>query len=686
MRANLLRAEDGWTRFTYRTRPSAQHFCRSLIRETAARGDIEPPGKVSEWIADQSWFLYVWKLDPTIRGMLVVLDEIQSQLRSFEPPDFQEAWTRLEPGSDAIWFHFLPLPDMGDEIDLYVTMNSRGKPLTTFENLKAHLEHTLSWNEPLRRGIAKAFDIRWTDLLWEECQQGEQESLSHQTDDLDARMLRFLRFTFDTMAWEAGTSETVSSGRHALMARVEDLFGPDKGYNSVGYVTSAFDAWAVPDPGADLDDLFRRAGESPLEREQLLVFFESTDLFDACCRAYGTEDFTRAQTLMLYAEMLFRTRRSESPRHQVLGAMRVLRNLLEHTNLDRNEMPAYVREVRRLVLDGELPTSAFSGAQRRDELRKRDLLAGNPDDSDLEQALFGLEDHRLLRGSLAAIDFGDNSGAFMRRAETFQQVFSGGEDWLAISGALIAHSPPLASPEDCGWASSANHKQYPPVAEQADGAWRTFLTSNNDSDRLAPTRAVLAALLDAAAMTDNVAGYPAAAAAGWTHEGDGFDARYYFMKYPLMRENTSGIFHMGTHGFSVRRLRPGQRHQASRQHDPYLLAIKDAVGVELAEQLGDPGAVWWVTIWMRIGVDRGLSIKSHADGLVLRAPADVKIDVPTDYRESGVTLSRLGEDLDTYPGVHYLLAIPRAGEDRLDAIDRVVVGAAWVRELLEQAP
>ena len=95
-----------------------------------------------EWIADQSWFLYVWKLDPTIRGMLVVLDEIQSQLRSFEPPDFQEAWTRLEPGSDAIWFHFLPLPDMGDEIDLYVTMNSRGKPLTTFENLKAHLEHT----------------------------------------------------------------------------------------------------------------------------------------------------------------------------------------------------------------------------------------------------------------------------------------------------------------------------------------------------------------------------------------------------------------------------------------------------------------------------------------------------------------------------------------------------------------
>ena len=38
-----------------------------------------------------------------------------------------------------MWFHLLPIDDMGSAEDLYIKMNSRGKPLTDFETFKAQL-------------------------------------------------------------------------------------------------------------------------------------------------------------------------------------------------------------------------------------------------------------------------------------------------------------------------------------------------------------------------------------------------------------------------------------------------------------------------------------------------------------------------------------------------------------------
>ena len=40
----------------------------------------------------------------------------------------------------AISFQLLPIDDMGSGEDLYIKMNSRGKPLTPFENFKARFE------------------------------------------------------------------------------------------------------------------------------------------------------------------------------------------------------------------------------------------------------------------------------------------------------------------------------------------------------------------------------------------------------------------------------------------------------------------------------------------------------------------------------------------------------------------
>ena len=57
-------------------------------------------------------------------------------------------WEKLV--NHSITFYFLPIKDMGLTDELYIKMNSRGKPLTTFENFKAELEREIKKLEKLQ--------------------------------------------------------------------------------------------------------------------------------------------------------------------------------------------------------------------------------------------------------------------------------------------------------------------------------------------------------------------------------------------------------------------------------------------------------------------------------------------------------------------------------------------------------
>ena len=47
----------------------------------------------------------------------------------------------------AVAFYVLPLDDMDSDEDLYIKMNSRGKPLTPFETFKARFEQDISHSD-----------------------------------------------------------------------------------------------------------------------------------------------------------------------------------------------------------------------------------------------------------------------------------------------------------------------------------------------------------------------------------------------------------------------------------------------------------------------------------------------------------------------------------------------------------
>ncbi len=140
-------SDHGWKQLLLRHAPERSDVLREPCRASAARRRGSP----SEWIKDQPWYLFLWRHDPTIQSMLVMLDAIHER---FCDIDATTAWTRLtDPENPAIWFLLLPLSELGtnsdDDMrpeDLYIKMNSRGKPLTEFENFKAHFEQTIQWS------------------------------------------------------------------------------------------------------------------------------------------------------------------------------------------------------------------------------------------------------------------------------------------------------------------------------------------------------------------------------------------------------------------------------------------------------------------------------------------------------------------------------------------------------------
>lgn len=158
-------------RFSYATRQSSREFCEKLVenniipddkyktqlRETfiaELKKEVNEKEKkadefiksIDNWIyrfvTNQPWFYPDWEKDPTIMGMLTMLDEIHCQMRN--ETDFKTFAEKLTSGCNCpITFHFVDMGEHKMSDETYVKMNARGKTLTPFENFKASLEQYL---------------------------------------------------------------------------------------------------------------------------------------------------------------------------------------------------------------------------------------------------------------------------------------------------------------------------------------------------------------------------------------------------------------------------------------------------------------------------------------------------------------------------------------------------------------
>ncbi|MBD8584143.1 DUF262 domain-containing protein [Frigoribacterium sp. CFBP 8766] len=641
-----------WATFSYATRASARLFCERIVEHAPPQAVGDP----SSWIRDQAWFQYVWKHDSTIASMLTMITALHDR---FAEVDVKLAWDRLtDHHRAAIRFHLLPIPDMGSPEKLYIKMNSRGKPLTDFENVKAQLESHLDEVDP-GRSFAHKVDGAWTDFFWP--YRGEDGLV-------DGGMLRYLEFVIESGEWRRGIApaETVDARARELLTSDSD------GRASFDQLFAAFDTWVGADIDAYFDDLFATSRTKAINNRVPLFGGEArTNLFEACIQTFGetrgaTRVFTFGQQLLLSAVVAYRAGRSTEVDARLRQRIRVIRNLIDasENEIRIDRMPALLAEVESLALNGLVgDRTAFNRAQFDDEHAKAQFIEENPH---LEGVVRRLEDHPLLRGSLVAFEL--NSALLEKRADAFLLAFESKSTWTAMTGALLAAGRYPRARD-----GRARSFQFGVGAEGLATAWRAVLGTGT-RESAAPLREALNAVLDNVARSSDTAEALTEVKddklAQWERAQE-FSWQYYVTKYEVMREGRSGIY-FGLDGALGYRLCMLERTQLNSYYrDPFLSAIYDLAGVG-----GEVDEPWFTGYEWN---DRWLTLRRS--GARLRAlEAEFVLDPPLDDRFADTFLTAAAET-GARDGVIPIPQSVSAGE-AIDSVDRVRRGAELLQSLV----
>ncbi|WP_159599031.1 DUF262 domain-containing protein [Agromyces humi] len=664
-RTDRLSAAAELLKLTYATRPTAELFCRQLVNpQHPLTDDFTTP---SEWITNQAWYLFSWRHDPTVQAMLVMLDAIHNRLGRARV-DLDDVWSRLtDKDSPAISFYFLPIDDMPSGDELYIKMNSRGKPLTDFENFKARFEKLLAGGADIERfeRIIHKIDGVWTDVLWQ---------FDGGDDIIDDEFLRYFEFVVEVCEWRDG--EPTQSA--TLLERAERAFGlaNPRREPHLDFLEHAFDTWVdVDDVGAAFAAVFTDADSAVNAAEHGKVpLFDAADtnLFTSCLRTYGIKrgrgrQFSLAETLFLLAVLVHRQYRTDEFAQRV----RVLRNLIDLADDELREarMTDLVPAVERLIRDGSLDElRGFNPDRLRDEQAKQSFVGG-----ELELVIHRLEDHPLLRGRIFAFDL--EPSTLPSRADAFVRVTEP-DAWGLLTAALLAKG-------DYGFdLGSGRVRQFGTRAANQASRWREVF-SHSGRGRNGALRTALGALLDeVAASNDPALGSLERVAAEFvtSRRASGrLDWRYYMVAYPAMREGATGIYYgehrstRGVWGYSMCMLRTASLTGSAYYRDPYLLSIYRTSA--LVDRINDPWFRGYETSprWLRLSRS-GSGIRCVEEGFELAAPQDA--DAAS--RFSAVCEAHGG----TVGGFLPIRQLEDNGE-LIDAEDRVVKGAALVRALVE---
>ena len=358
--------------FGYETRYSARYFCRELT-------DFTPTfmGALSDEIVDQAWFPLDWQKDPTISSMLVMLDDIDQKFR-----DVENLWQRLKEG--AITFYFLPIRDMGLTDELYIKMNSRGKPLTRFEHFKAELERCIrSIDEPCARRIMRKIDRDWTDMLWRYRDSGRGIPEDTVIDD---EFLKYFHFVCDVICYRNGESPQGKSSDEFDMLSEYFTGDNEEVRRNIETMEAYFDCWCDLGDFSNPTEFLNSCMSHEHTPGKILVDARyKTDIFEDCLHAYADmsgrlRQFPLNRIVLLYAVVCYLRNRASITVLEYARRLRTINNLIQNSEdeisdrTDRNRMPAVLRQTESIMLTGvisEAIENSFNASQITEERKRK---------------------------------------------------------------------------------------------------------------------------------------------------------------------------------------------------------------------------------------------------------------------------------------------------------------------------
>ena len=507
--------------FSYENRPASRDFCHKLL-------PFEPSFSVSlsSEIIDQNWFPLDWKHDPTIESMLTMLDAIQVKFSGVEG-----LWNKLKSGK--ISFYFLPIKDMGLTDEIYIKMNSRGKPLTQFEHFKAEFEHSLeAIDKSACKRVINKIDREWTNLLW---------PYRGANNIIDEEFLRYFRFVCDIICYKKEGSPKISDE----FELVKEFFSGKDALENLDILETYFDCWRKiqkeEQPFTDffdsLIDHTHKPGKITVEARYEI------DVFNDCLRNYGelisgrNRKFPLNRTVLLFAFITYLLHKEEISEEEFRLRLRHIYNLIQNSpdeisdseaRVGGNRMPAIIKQVEHIILTGEIHpdegiTINFNSNQLGEEREKILWLQDNPDKAEV---LFEIEDHSLLHGQISIIGL-DN----IDLAPKFQSLFSC--DWDLVNCAMLAIGN-YGQQESNNWRWQFGSKN--------DSSWE-FLFHMGSAKNYENTKAVLLQLLNREeAFSDDFLRSIKEEYINKCENDSLYDWRYYWLKYDSFRETKYGKY------------------------------------------------------------------------------------------------------------------------------------------------
>ncbi len=500
--------------FTYRTRPSSARFCEKLL-------EVAPDFKhdtISDWLADQSWYLLSWEHDPTIASMLTMLDDIHATFK-----DESNLWDRITASDNPpISFFFLALDDMGLTDSLYIKMNSRGKPLTEFEHFKADFEGMLKGvSESLCNEFIHKVDKDWLDMLW---------SYRGDDDAIDDEFVRYFRFVSEMLCFKNGVEidDDIFDLAQTLYSRQSSNVEAN-----LQFLFSAFDCWCQID---DIEGFFSSIfSEQGYEDNKVALYSDNTNILLECYNKYGIRsgrrrEFTLNNSILLYAVLTYQLNKETISAIEFRERMRIVRNLVMNSEFEirAERMNSILKDTEEIICDGRitLKNMAFNEIQKNQEIEKADWRIANPDSvNDLNR----LEDHPLLQGTVAIIGMNDPQ-KLAGRVDKFYEVFDQDSDYIKISRALLTIGD---YSQDHGWRFL--------LGDRNDASWRELFSESKQRKHFDRTRQAVLSLLDC--LIANPDESLDSIIESYLEQSDvKMDWRYYLIKYPRMRAANHGRY------------------------------------------------------------------------------------------------------------------------------------------------
>lgn len=511
--------------FSYETRYSARDFCHDLFSFDPVFPTCES-ASLRDQITDQSWFPLDWEKDPTICSMLVMLNAIDEKFCNVTG-----IWPSLKNG--AISFYFLPIRDMGLTDELYIKMNSRGKPLTRFEHFKAEFEHEMKKIDvDLSNRIVRKIDGPWTDLLWKYC------DASHIVDDA---FLRYYKFICDVICYQSG--ETVQGKSTDEFDLLKMYFSKDntKAKENILTMEQFFDCWCslTESPKAFLERFIshkHEKGKIKIENR------EEIDIFNSCLCTYadvfgnGNRVFTLGRHVLLFAIVTYLRSRTAVSEQDFAVRLRMVNNLIQNSSdeisdsvnrIGGNRMPSILKQTESIILSGRILNNIginFNVNQLDEENAKSEWRNAHPVLEDWE-TLFKLEDHPLLSGQISIIGL-----SHLNFSDRFEHLFQCNKRLVTLSLLTVGD-----------YSQSIGHGKYQ-LGASLDSSWIRLFHKSGRAGFEKTSKIVLDFLQAHEEITDAVLQTEIDHFTAKCETEKLFDWRYYFMKYSSFLPNRYGVY------------------------------------------------------------------------------------------------------------------------------------------------